>query len=413
MVIICSTLSESESIDEVQAEMNTNKAFYDVVIVGGGMVGATLALALAQAGFRVQVIDLAPVTNEAAPDLRVSAVSCTSVALLRYLGVWQRIGKHFCAPYRRLEIWEWPSSVVAFDAESLNLPELGFMVENRRLQQALWQAFADCDVLALRCPASLSTMVYCDGRWQLTFDDSRTIESRLVVGADGARSWIRQKMGIAVSGWQYRQFCLLLNVEIEGGQGGQQDVTWQEFHPSGPRAFLPLYARWASLVWYDSAMRIRQLEKLPLPVLNREVQMAFPARLGQCTVHGTASFPLTRCHAREYIKPGLALIGDAAHTINPLAGQGVNLGFRDAKALAEVLIGARDRCEPWDSLAVLKRYQHRRRGDNLLMQAGIDAFYTVFSNDLPPLTLARNLGLMLAQRTGGMKKMVLRYALGL
>ncbi|WP_074012102.1 3-demethoxyubiquinol 3-hydroxylase [Candidatus Sodalis sp. SoCistrobi] len=394
--------------------MKTNETCYDVVVAGGGMVGAALALALAQAGFRVLVIDPAPpspAADNAAPDLRVSAISCASVALLRRIGAWQRIDDRFCVPYRHLETWEWSSAVVAFDAASLNLPELGFMVENRRLQQALWQGFADCDTLALRCPASLAAMVWDDGRWHLTLDDGSTVTSRVLVGADGAHSWVRQHAGIAVSGWQYRQSCLLLSVEIDGGQ--QQDVTWQAFHPSGPRAFLPLYGRWASLVWYDGAARIRQLEKLPLPALAREVQAAFPARLGAFTLHGAASFPLTRRHARDYVLPGLALIGDAAHTINPLAGQGANLGFRDAEALAEVLVEARRRDEPWDTLAVLQRYQRRRRGDNLLMQAGMDAFYTTFSNDLPPLMLARNLGLMLAQRAGGLKHRVLRYALGL
>lgn len=393
--------------------MKTNEASYEVVVAGGGMVGAALALALAQAGFRVLVVDpapAAPIADNAPPDLRVSAISYASVALLRRIGAWQRIDDRFCVPYRRLETWEWPSSVVEFDAASLNLPELGFMVENRRLQQVLWQGFADCDTLTLRCPASLGAMVHDGGRWRLTLDDGSTVASRVVVGADGAHSWVRRQAGIAVSGWQYRQSCLLLSVETEGEQ---QDVTWQEFHPTGPRAFLPLYGRWASLVWYDSAGRIRQLEKLPLPALAREVQAAFPTRLGPFTLHGAASFPLTRRHARDYVKQGLALIGDAAHTINPLAGQGANLGFRDAEALADVLIAARDRGEPWETPAVLQRYQRHRCGDNLLMQAGMDAFYTTFSNDLPPLMLARNLGLMLAQRAGGVKHRVLRYALGL
>lgn len=393
--------------------MKTNEACYDVVVAGGGMVGGALALALAQAEFRVLVVDPAlptSVADDAPPDLRVSAISCISVALLRRIQAWQRIDDRFCVPYRRLETWEWPSSRVAFDAASLSLPELGFMVENRRLQQALWQGFADCGPLTLRCPASLDAMVHEDGRWRLTLSDGSTVTSRVVVGADGAQSWVRRQAGIAVSGWQYRQSCLLLSVETEGEQ---QDVTWQAFHPSGPRAFLPLYGRWASLVWYDGAARIRQLEKLSLPALAREVQAAFPARLGAFTLHGAASFPLTRQHARDYVKPGLALVGDAAHTINPLAGQGANLGFRDAEALAEVLIEARRRDEPWDTLAVLQRYQRRRRGDNLLMQAGMDAFYTAFSNDLPPLMLARNLGLMLAERAGGIKQRVLRYALDL
>ncbi|OZI14181.1 2-octaprenyl-3-methyl-6-methoxy-1,4-benzoquinol hydroxylase [Sodalis-like symbiont of Philaenus spumarius] len=394
--------------------MKTNETGHEVVVAGGGMVGAALALALAQAGFLVLVIDPAPpapAADDAPPDLRVSAISCASTALLRHIGAWQRLDERFCVPYRRLETWEWPSSVVAFDAASLNLTELGFMVENRRLQHALWQGFTDCDALTLRCSASLAAMAWDDGRWQLTLDDGSSVTSRLVVGADGANSWVRQHSGIAVSGWQYRQSCLLLSVAINGGQ--QQNVTWQAFHPSGPRAFLPLYGRWASLVWYDSAARIRQLGTLPLQALAREVQAAFPDRLGAFTLHGAASFPLTRLHARDYVLPGLALIGDAAHTINPLAGQGANLGFRDADALAEVLIAARDRGERWETLAVLQRYQRRRRGDNLLMQAGMDAFYTTFSNDLPPLMLARNLGLMLAQRAGGLKHRVLRYALGL
>lgn len=393
--------------------MKRNEVCYDVLVAGGGMVGGTLALALALAGFRVLVVDQVlptSVANDTPPDLRVSAISCVSVALLRRIQAWQRIDERFCVPYRRLETWEWPSSVVAFDAAALSLPELGFIVENRRLQQALWHGFADCDLLTLRCPASLNGMVHDGGRWWLKLSDGSVVTSRVVVGADGTQSWVRRQAGIAVRGWQYRQSCLLLSVETEGKQ---QDVTWQEFHPSGPRAFLPLYGQWAALVWYDGAARIRQLEKLSLPALAREVQAAFPARLGAFTIQGAASFPLIRQHARYYVKPGLALVGDAAHTINPLAGQGSNLGFRDAKTLAGVLIEARRRDEPWDTLAVLQRYQRRRRCDNLLMQAGMDAFYTVFSNDLLPLMLARNLGLMLAERAGGVKQRVLRYALGL
>ncbi|WP_406703155.1 3-demethoxyubiquinol 3-hydroxylase [Sodalis sp.] len=393
--------------------MKTNEASYDVVVAGGGMVGGALALVLAQAKFRVLVVDPAPpmsVANDAPPDLRVSAISCTSVALLRRIQAWQRIDDRFCVPYRRLETWEWPSSRVVFNSASLSLPELGFMVENRRLQQALWQGLADCGQLTLRCPALLDAMVHEDGRWRLTLSDGSAVTSRIVVGADGAQSWVRRQAGIAVSGWQYRQSCLLLSVETDGKQ---QDVTWQAFHPSGPRAFLPLYGQWASLVWYDGAARIRQLEKLSLPALAREVQASFPARLGAFTLHGAASFLLTRQHARDYVRPGLALVGDAAHTINPLAGQGANLGFRDAEALAEVLIEARRRDEPWGTLAVLQRYQRHRRGNNLLIQMGIDAFYTAFSNDLLPLMLARNLGLILVEHADGIKQRVLRYALGL
>lgn len=393
--------------------MKTLDASYDVVVAGGGMVGAASAVALAQAGLRVLVVERAlpaAIKEQAAPDLRVSAISCASVDLLRQLGAWSRLDTRYCVPYRRLETWEWPSSIVSFDAASLGLPELGFMVENVRLQRALWQAFDECDQLTLCCPGTLTAMTYDGGLWHLTLDDGQSLTTRLLIGADGANSRVRQQAGIGVNGWQYRQSCMLISVECADGQ---QDVTWQQFTPHGPRAFLPLYDHRASLVWYDSAQRIAQLQQLSLPALQREVLQTFPSRLGAVTVDGAGAFALTRQHAKHYVQPGLALIGDAAHTINPLAGQGANLGFRDAMELTQVVIGARDRGEEWDALAVLKRYQHRRYADNLLMQSGMDLFYTAFSNDLPPLKLARNLGLMLAQRAGGVKRRALKYALGL
>ncbi len=394
--------------------MNTNQMSFDVVVAGGGMVGAAAALLLAQGGLRVMVLERARPADIPAggpPDLRVSAISCASVELLREVGAWGRLDAHFCAPYRRLETWEWQQSLVSFDAASLHLPQLGFMVENRRLQQALWQGFAACgDRLTLRCPATLADMRYDGGNWRLELDNGDIIDTRLLIGADGAQSQVRQRVGIGTGGWQYRQSCLLIAVECPDGQ---QDVTWQEFTPDGPRAFLPLYDHWASLVWYDSAARIRQLQALAPPALEREVLAHFPARLGAVKVHGAGAFPLVRSHAREYVRPGLALIGDAAHTINPLAGQGVNLGFRDAEALASVVLGARDHQEPWDELRILKRYQYRRYADNLLMQSGMDLFYAAFSNNLPPVRLARNLALILAQRAGTLKTRALKYALGL
>lgn len=386
---------------------------YDVVVAGGGMVGASAALALGQAGFQVLVLDQAPYqapSSDAAPDLRVSAISCASVALLRRLGAWQNIDSHYTAPYRRLETWEWEHSRVSFDAASLHLPELGFMVENVRVQRALWQACERCDAVQLRCPASLTAMVYDGGSWRLTLDNGDRLTTRLLVGADGARSFVRRQAGIGASGWQYRQSCLLMTAECPGDQ---QDMTWQVFTPQGPRAFLPLYENWASLVWYDGAERIRQLQALPLSSLQQEVRRVFPARLGEVKLHAAGAFPLTRSHAQRYVKSGLALIGDAAHTINPLAGQGANLGFRDVEALADVLIGAREHGEPWDELRILQRYQCRRYPDNLMMQNGMDVFYTAFSNNLLPLKLVRNAGLLLAQRAVFLKTRALKYALGL
>ena len=395
------------------ANMKTSQKRYDAVVVGGGMVGAAAALGLAQAGWSVALLEhQAPQAFEAQspPDLRISAIGCTSVGLLKQLGAWQAVLAMRCAPYRRLETWEWESSRVAFDAASLGLPELGFMVENRILQLALWQRLEQCPNLALCCPARLQSLQRVGEHWQLTLDGAETLEARLVVGADGAQSQVRNLAGIGTNGWQYRQSCMLITVET--GEP-QQDVTWQRFFPSGPRAFLPLYDRWASLVWYDSPQRIRQLQAMPPAQLEREIAEAFPARLGRVKVHAAGSFPLARRHAQRYVLPGLALVGDAAHTINPLAGQGVNLGYRDVDALLNLLSEAREQGEDWSSESVLMRYQRRRRTDNLLMQSGMDLFYTAFSNNLAPLSVARNLALMAAQRSGKLKEHALKYALGL
>lgn len=216
--------------------------------------------------------------------------------------------------------------------------------------------------------------------------------------------------GIGVHAWQYQQSCMLISVECADDPG---DSTWQQFTPSGPRAFLPLFDNWASLVWYDAPARIRQLQGMSMPQLQQEIARHFPARLGRVTPRAAGAFPLTRRHALQYVQPGLALVGDAAHTIHPLAGQGVNLGYRDVDALLEILAQARGRGEEWASLPVLKRYQARRRADNFIMQSGMDLFYAGFSNDLAPVRMLRNIGLMAAERAGVLKRQALKYALGL
>lgn len=393
--------------------MNKSQPNYDVVVVGGGMVGAAAALGLAQIGWSVALLEHdapAPFDKDSVPDLRVSALGCTSVALLKQLGAWPQVQQMRYAPYRRLETWEQPGSQVVFDAASLSLPELGFMVENRILQLALWQQFAECPNLTLLCPSRLQSMVRIDDYWKVTLNEQEEIQGRLVIGADGANSLVRRLAGIGTSGWQYRQSCMLITVDTDVMQ---QDTTWQQFFPTGPRAFLPLFDHWASLVWFDSPQRIRQLQAMSMAQLSQEIAAFFPSRLGAVKAIAAGAFPLVRRHAQQYVKPGLVLLGDAAHTINPLAGQGVNLGYRDVDALLEVLSQARELAEPWHSEQVLLRYQRRRRTDNLMMQSGMDLFYTAFSNDLPAVKFARNLALMVAQRAGKLKEHALRYALGL
>ncbi|HIB4764667.1 TPA: 3-demethoxyubiquinol 3-hydroxylase, partial [Klebsiella pneumoniae] len=333
----------------------------DVAIVGGGMVGGALALGLAQQGFTVTVLEKAapPAFDPAsAPDVRISAISAASVGLLKSLGVWDAIRAMRVHAYRRLETWEWESAHVAFDAAELKLPELGYMVENKVLQWGLWQALAAHEAVTLRVGSELKTMQRGETQTALHLREGETIHARLVIGADGANSQVREMAGIGVHAWQYQQSCMLISVECADDPG---DSTWQQFTPNGPRAFLPLFDHWASLVWYDAPARIRQLQSMTMAQLQQEIASHFPARLGQVTPQAAGAFPLTRRHALQYVQPGLALVGDAAHTIHPLAGQGVNLGYRDVDALLEILAEARGRGEDWASLPVLKRYQARRR----------------------------------------------------
>jgi len=394
--------------------MNNSEKTFDAVIVGGGMVGAAAALGLAKQGLQVALIENeapAGFDPSAPADLRISAIGCASARFLQKLGAWGSVEKMRSVPYRRLETWEVDGSEVKFDAQSLGLPELGFMVENRVLQLALWQQFDALTNLTRFCPAKLRHLLQHDDKtWSLQLTTGDLLRAKLVIAADGANSLVRQLAGIGVDGWEYRQHCMLINVETETPD---QDVTWQQFFPSGPRAFLPLFGNQASLVWYDSPQRIRYLKTLNMQQLTTEVMQAFPARLGTVKALSAGAFPLVRRHAQRYVLPGLALVGDAAHTINPLAGQGVNLGYRDVEALLSVLEKARDHDEAWSSEKVLLGFQRQRRLDNLLMQSGMDLFYTAFSNDLPPVKALRNLALMTAQRAGALKTKALKYALGI
>ncbi|MCT4700724.1 2-octaprenyl-3-methyl-6-methoxy-1,4-benzoquinol hydroxylase [Enterobacteriaceae bacterium H20N1] len=385
----------------------------DVAVVGGGMVGAAAALGLAQNGFQVAVIEhQAPAEFESSsqPDVRISAISSASVALLKSLGVWEAILSMRSHAYRQLETWEWESAHVSFNASELGLPELGYMVENNVLQIALWKALEAHPNITLMCPALLAHMQSKEGRWTLSFADGEELRVPMVIGADGANSKVRQWAGIGIHAWDYRQSCMLITVQCEDAPG---DSTWQHFTPTGPHAFLPLFDNWASLVWYDTPARIRQLKAMTMPQLTKSIAATFPQRLGAVTPVACGAFPLTRRHALHYTQQGLALIGDAAHTIHPLAGQGVNLGYRDVDALLEVMINARSYGENWADAQILKRYQTRRQADNFIMQSGMDLFYAGFSNNLAPLRVMRNLGLMVAERGGVLKRQALKYALGL
>lgn len=384
----------------------------EVIVVGGGMVGAAAALGLAKLGLNVALLEKNPLpefTPHAPYDLRISAISLASAKLLEQLGAWQAVEAMRVCPYDGLETWEMEGFHTAFHAADLALDKLGYMVENNVLQLGLWQAlqaYPNCETVVGFQQLSAQNV---QGQWQLQADE-HCFSAPWVIAADGANSQVRRWAGIGLTAWQYRQHCLLAVVKTELAQ---QSVTWQQFFPSGPRAFLPLLGQQGCVVWYDSPQRIQQLQQLSNAQLSAEIQRHFPSRLGAVTVERHGAFPLTRQHAQHYVKNGVVLIGDAAHTINPLAGQGVNLGFKDVAALLAVAEKAQKLGKLLSEAHYWAQFEQQRKWDNLLMQSAMDLFYKTFKSPHLPIKMARNAGLFLAEKATPLKKQALKYAIGL
>ena len=393
------------------------KENFDVVIVGGGMVGAALACSLGGSLLKVAVIESALPQDFSADqphDLRVSALSIASKNILEAVGAWRGIASRRLCPFRRMRVWE-TAGDTEFCSDDIGHSELGYIVENRVTQLALLDRLRDFDNIELICPAAINRISYSaesqNEHSELELADGRLLSAKVLVAADGGQSKVRQAVGLGVTSWDYKQHALVIYIETDYGQ---QDITWQRFVPSGPQAFLPLTGHYGSLVWYNSPDEVSRLKALPHEELMAELAAAFPDCLGKVRgILGTASFPLKRQHAQDYVKPGVVLVGDAAHMINPLAGQGVNIGLLDAAALGEVLVEAQKQGQAIDDIAVLKRYEKLRRSENLRMMTVMDVFYRVFSNEILPVKFLRNLGLGLAERLSPAKNKVMRMAMGL
>ncbi|MDX5441327.1 MAG: FAD-dependent monooxygenase [Alteromonadaceae bacterium] len=409
-----------------------NQAF-DIIIVGAGMVGAALANGLGQQGIKVGLIDKAEPSDfdaDASPDIRVSALSAGSERYLQSLGAWPRIQAMRATPYRRLAVWDetphplsrlLPGSLteVEFNATDLGAGHLGHIVENSITQNALWQTLQDEPDVTLITGQGLKTLTQNAERATITLDDGAELSAQLIVGADGAMSRVRELAGIGVTRDQYEQQAMVISVRY---LGQPEDITWQGFYPSGPRAFLPLHSAgkqhpgetWGSLVWYDSPARLAELKAMDNGALMAEIHRAFPARLPPLThIDAKASFPIARQHAKHYVQNRVVLAGDSAHTINPLAGQGVNLGFQDAQCLQGLLKEARRSSDDLASQHWLALYEQKRRPANRRMMLAMDLFYHLFSNAIPPVHLARNLGLGAARALPFARNGVARYAMGL
>ena len=395
----------------------------DFCINGGGMVGAALALGLAQQQFKVAVIEPylpAPFNAETGPDLRVSAISEASVTLLKALGAWEHIAAKRVKPYTGLSVWDDPAHRTDFTAQSIDMPQLGFFVENRLLQLGCHHALKQFDNVELITGQTVQD-IQLTNTAKVSLSNGRTIEASWLVGADGANSQVRKAAGIGTTGWQYAQQAMGITIKMENAV---EPVTWQQFTSSGPKAFLPMFDNFASLVWYDSPDELKRIKSLKANQLESEILKTFPDELtrngNSFSVIDKAIFPLTRAHANHYVKGCCALVGDAAHTINPLAGQGVNLGFKDVEAFLSVSSNLKTNSTANDLLTdgafsqrLISNYEKPRKRDNLVMMTAMDGFYTLFSNDVAPIKWIRNQLLSVAQRIEPAKQEVLKYAIGL
>ncbi len=386
----------------------------DAVVAGGGMAGAAAALALAQAGFEVALLDRQRPPAwlpSAPPDLRVVALAPSSAQLLDRLGVWSTIAAARISPYRAMRVWDAASGAgFGFDAALLDRNELGWIVENNLVRSVLWQALAAAGV-ECRVPVTAGAPVQESGRVRVSMDDGSTLAARLLIAADGRDSPLRAAAGIASRGRDYGQRAVVAHLDVERPHA---DTAWQRFLPGGPLALLPLADGRVSLVWSLPEAEAARMLALDDAAFCAAVGVGSDFRLGR--VRATtprAAFALRLGVAQRFAATRLLLLGDAAHAVHPLAGQGINLGLRDVAELVAVLSAARDAGADIGADTVLRRYARRRRSADTLDAYGFDAIARAFAIDAAPWAALRGFGMRALDRLPALKRRLAAHAAGL
>ncbi len=402
--------------------MNETITTADIIVVGAGMVGSATALGFAQQGFSVILIEaFQPDTQFDAEhvDNRVSALTRASEKLLDDLGVWSDMRQMRVTAYSDMHVWDAEGAgSIHFDAAELAEPSLGHIVENHVTQLALWQAMMASDNVEVICPDTVVTVSRAeqdgDPISEVQLKSGLVLHASLVVAADGKKSVLRDLLGIDTQGWLYDQHALVATVTTATGH---LYTAWQRFMPDGPLAFLPLshnQDKDCSIVWSTTPEKAKQLLEMDAVEFCQALTVASEVRLGEITaVESRGVFPLELKHATTYIKEGFVLVGDAAHAIHPLAGQGVNLGFQDVEALIRLVKAARQQGRDIGGLRVLRQFERERKGSNMTMLAAMDGFKRLFSNRIKPVSMIRNAGLSLVDNAGPVKQFFVRYAMGL
>jgi 2-octaprenyl-6-methoxyphenol hydroxylase len=397
---------------------------YDVIIAGAGLAGAAFGLAAAQGGLKVVLVDPQPFDAQLAPsfDGRSTAIAFSTFRMLDAIGVGAGMRPHACRMDRILVTdGRRPGAAsraaspafLRFDADEIgdrtDGEPLGYMVENRRIRVALAAAVAAAGI-EVRAPAAVAGVEVGPAVSRVTLADGAVIEAPLTVGAEGRNSPVRRAAGIETVGWGYGQSGVVATVSLGRDHG---NVAHEYFLPSGPFAILPLTERRASLVWTETTRRAEALRAASDEAFQSHLMRRFGDFLDDVTVVGPRFvYPLSLQLAEALTAPRIALIGDAAHGVHPVAGQGLNMGLKDAAALAEVLVEALRLGEDIGAETVLDRYARWRRFDNAALAAGFDGFVRLFSNDLPPVRLARTLGIAAVNRIPALRRAFMHEAGG-
>lgn len=386
----------------------------DAIVVGAGVVGAATALGLARRGMRVAVVEArAPRRREAdAPrDLRVFAFAPASSRFLAQLGVWDEVRRERAHPYRRMRVWDaGGSDELRFDSADLGADALGHIVEQSVLQRALWTALQHEAGIECHCPASVAALERDGEEVRLVLEDGRTLRSRIAIAADGADSRLRELAGLEVRGHAYAQWGLVAYVRCERAH---EDTAWQRFLPGGPLALLPCDEGLGSIVWTLPEREAERLLAADEASFETELTRAFDARLGAMRLASPrAAFPLRLQLASKYVADRVVLVGDAAHVVHPLAGQGVNLGVQDAIELVQTLDRARAAGRDPGTDRALRSYERVRRSENAIAARAFDGLNRLFSNDALLPTLMRGPALGFVDRIAPLKRWFARHAMG-
>ena len=386
---------------------------FDVVVLGSGLVGASFALALETAGLNLALIEAQPPqpgAGAAGWDSRMYAISPGSAAFLEHYGVWQELDMTRVSRVEAMRVFgDDARSELDFSAYDAGLRELAFIVENRELQRVLWGALKRAQHVAVMAPATCKALTFAAQAAQLELGDGRVLCPRLMVGADGADSWVRAQTAIAIETRPYHQTAVVANFAISRPHRG---TAYQWFRHDGVLALLPLPGERVSMVWSTREEHAARLLELAREELVAQVAAASHGAVGELQLITPAvAFPLRLQRVRQLVLPRLALVGDAAHNVHPLAGQGVNLGFRDARELAQVL---RERGSQTDcgDYRLLRRYERARREDIVAMQFATDSLQRLFNNEIAWLASLRNCGLRLMNRQAQLKNLLVQHAVG-